>query len=66
MKRTTGRFNISLGFLYLALILAGILGWIMNLVAVIHAIGGPLDAELVIRIVGLFLFPLGAIMGYIS
>lgn len=51
---------------YILLVLAAVVGWVMNIVAVVHAAGGPLTAKLIIRIVGIFAAPLGAIMGYIS
>jgi len=46
---------------------AAAVGWIMNLVAVIHAAGATLShvtVMLVLRIVGIFIAPLGAILGW--
>lgn len=41
-----------------------ILGWCMNILAIICSVGGPLNAMFVARCVGAFIFPLGGILGY--
>lgn len=51
---------------WLALVAAGFIGWVMNIIAIVHAASGPLTTMLVLRIVGLFAFPLGAVLGYVS
>ncbi len=47
---------------------AGVIGWIMNISAVIGMlwVNGPITVTgmLVLRIVGIFLAPLGAVLGY--
>lgn len=48
---------------YLGIIAAGVIGWIMNIFALIGTVNGPLDGVFVLRIVGIFVAPLGAIMG---
>lgn len=52
---------------YYTLLVAGVLGWIMNFIAVIHfgITNAPMTTELVVRIVGVVVLPLGAIMGYL-
>lgn len=42
----------------------GIIGWVMNIVDIISMMSGELTAMLIIRLVGVFVFPLGAILGY--
>ena len=40
-------------------------GWIMNLMAMVHSIGGALDTIFIARIVGVFIPPLGGIFGFV-
>lgn len=61
--------NKQLGFtafelIVAALVLAGIGGWVANIVKLIGMIDGVVTAMFVIRIVGLFVPPLGAILGF--
>ena len=44
--------------------LAFILGWCMNIWAIVFSVGGPLNAMFVARCVGAFVAPLGAVLGY--
>lgn len=64
------KFLQGLGILgvlvWLGLICAGIVGWVMNIIAIVHAVSGPLTTLLVVRLIGVLVFPLGAIMGYCS
>lgn len=49
------------------LALAGIPGWIMNLGTIIHALGEPLAGLTLLmafRVIGVFIFPLGMVLGY--
>lgn len=46
------------------LTIAVIGGWIANLIALTHMSFSHLTGELVIRVVGIFLFPVGAVYGY--
>jgi hypothetical protein len=62
---------MKLAFLvWLVLAVAGVGGWIANIVKVVH-MGMPVDVGhatvlFVLRIVGIFIPPLGAILGYIG
>ena len=60
--------NIGVGvaLLWLAAILGGIIGWVLNIVAVVHAIGGPVTTMFIARIVGIPVFILGAVLGWVS
>lgn len=52
---------------YLALIGAGLYGYVWNIVTLIHHASAPLtsiDVLLVLRVLGIFVAPLGAILGY--
>lgn len=56
----------TIALLYLALIVAGLYGWVANLVAVIHAAtaGVPFTTLVIIRIIGVPVAVLGAVLGY--
>lgn len=41
-----------------------IAGWIMNLAAIIPLLDGDFTPLLIVRIVGVILFPLGAVLGW--
>lgn len=47
------------------LILGGIWGWIWNIVKLIAMSFDPLTGLLAVRIIGIFIPPLGSIVGYI-
>lgn len=44
--------------------LAAVLGWVMNFVYFVGMLGGPMSTMFVGRVVGIFIAPLGAILGY--
>lgn len=48
---------------YLGMIVAAIVGWFMNIFAIMHTMHGAFDGMFVLRIVGIFVAPLGAILG---
>ena len=50
---------------FIALLVAGVVGWIMNIVKVFWSMGGDIDAELIIRIVGIPIAFIGAVAGYL-
>lgn len=54
-------FEMSL----LLIAIFGVIGWIMNVVKVVAAFSCPITLELVFRIICVFFFPIGAVMGYI-
>jgi len=43
-----------------------IVGYCLNIAYIVHGIGGPVTTTFILRIAGIFLTPLGAIMGFIS
>lgn len=45
------------------ILIAGIIGWVMNITAIIHG-GFPHDGLGIARIIGVFMAPLGAVLGY--
>lgn len=61
------RATVITGLLYLALIFAVIYGWVANLIAVIQAAQHPgieITTMLVLRVIGIPVPVLGAILGY--
>lgn len=51
--------------IYALLWLAAIGGWIANIVKIFGSAGEPLTAWLVLRVVGIFAAPIGAVLGYL-
>ena len=60
-KRQGGYTAVEL--LIVILYVAGAVGWIANVVKLIGTIDGGFTGMVILRIVGVFLFPLGAILG---
>jgi len=50
---------------YIALIAAGTIGWILNIVAIVHTIDTPITGMFIARLVGVLAAPLGAVLGYL-
>ena len=45
--------------------LAGIVGWVMNIVTIAQSSFDPITGMLVLRCIGVVLAPLGAVLGYL-
>ena len=55
------------GIVSMALIgLVAVIGWVMNIIKIVGMVGGEITAELVIRGIGVFFFPLGCVMGWVA
>ena len=54
-------FSVGVFFIWLAVIVFMGIGWILNLVKIFSS---DSSLELLIRIIGLFLAPVGALMGW--
>lgn len=48
----------------LALVIAGVVGWVMNIITLIGSSADPITGMFVARIIGVFIPPLGAVLGY--
>ena len=60
------RIGLGLLFVYVVLLLVGAVGWCSNLLHLFKAEAlWPLTGELILRVVGVFLFPLGAVLGFL-
>jgi hypothetical protein len=64
IKNQKGNVAGVAALIYLAVIVAAIAGWIMNIAGIVHTIGGPITAMFIARCVGVLAFPLGAVLGY--
>lgn len=49
----------------ICLAIVGVAGWVMNIVALTQSSFEPITGMLVARIIGVFLAPLGAVLGYL-
>ena len=58
------KFGIVATLATIATVVLGIIGWIMNIAAIIPLLDGGFTPWLVARIVGVVLFPLGAVLGW--
>ena len=47
-----------------AIVLAGGWGWIWNIIKLIHMGLDPITGLLIVRAIGIFVFPVGMIVGY--
>ena len=56
----------SMFLVYVVVFLAGVIGWIMNIVKITDCVFSPLSSEAVIRVIGSFIAPIGAVLGYIG
>ena len=64
MKAESSIIPVAMFGLYgLCLILGGI-GWILNIIALVAGFSEPLTALQALRIVGVFVAPLGAVLGW--
>lgn len=52
------------GLFGLAIVVASVIGWILNIVKFFGILDGAVTAMFIARIVGFFLAPLGAVLGY--
>jgi hypothetical protein len=55
----------TVAIIYLALIIAFCYGWIANIVSIAYSNFSEITGMLVLRIAGIFVAPLGAILGYV-
>lgn len=56
---------ILASLVFLGLIIAALSGWVMNIITIAHSNFGDLTGLLVLRVVGIFVAPLGAILGWV-
>lgn len=59
------KYDPITGLLILGVVFGGIAGWVMNLVTIAHANFSNIDGLLVLRIIGIFISPIGAVLGWV-
>lgn len=57
-----------MGHIYLifALWFAIVVGWILNIVQLIALLANPITGIVILKIIGIFVFPFGSVLGYIA
>lgn len=61
----TEKAVLTSGVLTLLLAVLGVIGWVMNVIKIFTLMGCDIGTETIIRIVFVFIFPLGAVTGWI-
>lgn len=51
------------GLVWIGIILAAIIGWCMNIAAVVHTVDAPVTGMFILRCFGILMAPLGAVLG---
>lgn len=47
------------------ILILGMIGWIMNIITIFSTMANPISGVFIVRIVGIIVAPLGAIMGWL-
>ena len=58
------KFGVAMSFATIVTVVLGIIGWIMNIAAIVPLLEGDFTPWLVARIIGVLFFPLGAVLGW--
>ena len=64
-RATAAKIAIGAFLFWLTAVGALGIGWIMNIVSIIHVISEPITPMIILRLVGIIVFPLGGILGYL-
>jgi hypothetical protein len=56
--------NITFRSLTYLLTIAGAIGWILNIKAIVLIVNNPVTGMFILRCVGVIIFPLGMVLGY--
>lgn len=52
--------------LFIVVLITAFIGWVLNIVQVIHVIAEPVTGLFVIKCIGVLMAPLGAVLGWIG
>lgn len=63
MKKQKG--SALAGMMFFMVFVFGTIGWVMNIYHLYHAVHAEVWTTVVIRAIGVFMAPLGAVLGYI-
>lgn len=58
-------YSLPFVFTYIIIFLLFVVGWIMNIINIIRQDDLELTGTLILQIIGIFVAPLGAIMGWV-
>lgn len=64
MRNQKGNATIGVIVVWLVIVLALGIGWIENIIKIAGSDFGHLSGVLILRVVGIFIVPLGSVMGY--
>jgi len=53
-------------YFYLAIAIVFLIGWVMNIYQIVQMWGGEITAKFIVKIVGIFVAPVGAVLGFIN
>lgn len=59
------RTILSLGIGWIVVCIALAVGWVMNIVTLVQHANDPITTITVVRAIGIFVAPLGGVLGYI-
>lgn len=65
IKLSNDAFGIGVMLSIIALIIAGIAGWVMNIITIANTMGAELTGLFVLRVAGIFVPFLGAVLGWV-
>jgi hypothetical protein len=51
--------------LFFCTVLALLYGWVANIVAIVHTMHEPITGIFIFRVIGIFVFLIGCVMGYL-
>jgi hypothetical protein len=54
----------AIGLVFLFIMALGAVGWIKNLFALLGSNFDPITGEVMLRVIGVFISPIGAVMGW--
>lgn len=63
--RTSDAGTIVIVLLTISVVIASVTGWVFNIIEIFNIANAPITGMFVLRIVGIFVAPLGAILGYL-
>lgn len=59
------RGSTLVGVFIIVLWVAALVGWVLNLIEIIKIVNEPIAGMFVLRCIGIFVAPLGAVLGYV-
>lgn len=64
-KSNSVTFGPGPAIAFLIVLVLGVIGWILNILHILDKAPFVLDGATVLQIIGVFMFPLGALLGWI-